>query len=82
MVDGLHPINAVQSWVSEVYNVVEQTKVNLVKAQAWKKCYYNKHKVDIEFSMGNKVLLSTKDLNVNEDRKLVSHYVEPFFLFV
>ena len=39
---------------------------------------YNMHKVDVEFSVGDKVLLSTKLLNATGDRKLVPCFVGPF----
>ena len=56
-------------------------KANLVRAQAWQKCYYDKHKVDVEFSVGSKVLLSMKCLNVIGDRELVPRFVDPFLLY-
>ena len=37
-----------------------------------------RHKAIVDFSMGNKVLLSTKQLNVTGDRKLVPSFVGPF----
>ena len=52
--------------------------MNLVKVQALYKYYYDKHKVDVEFSMGDWVLLSTKHSNVIGDRKLVPCFVGPF----
>ena len=36
------------------------------------------HKLDIKFSMGNKVLLLTKHLNVTGDMKLGTRFVGPF----
>ena len=36
------------------------------------------HKVDIKFSLGDKVLISMKYLSVIGDRKLVPSFVSPF----
>ena len=52
--------------------------MNLLKAQAWYKCYYNANKVDIDFSMGDKVLLFMEYLNVMGGRKLVPYFMGPF----
>ena len=35
LVEGFHPIEAAESWVSEVQDMVKKIKVNLVKAEAW-----------------------------------------------
>ena len=40
--------------------------------------FFNEHKVDIEFSVGDKVLLSLKHLKIMGDRKLVPRFVGPF----
>ena len=42
------------------------------------KYYYSRYKIYIEFSMGNKVQLSMKHLNVTGDRKLIPHFVGLF----
>ena len=78
MLEGLHPIEAAESLVSKVNDVVKLIKVNLVKTQSWWKCFYNEHKFYIEFIMRDKVLLSMKHLDATGEKKLVRSFVGTF----
>ena len=48
------------------------------KAQLYQKTYYNsKHKL-LQFPIGDAVLLSTKNLAIQEPRKLAARFIGPF----
>ncbi len=59
--------------------MLEKAKENLAAAQKKQAHYANKHRKQVQFKVGDKVLLSTANLN-NEHRapKLLSRFVGPF----
>ena len=63
---------------SQVKTLVEEAKKNLAKAQEYQKRYYDAHHRQLEFAVGDQVLLSTKNLRLPGTRKLHPRWVGPF----
>lgn len=71
---------AVEAFVTSISEALHQAKVNLKAAQDRQKSYADQHRRELEFSIGDKVLLSTKNLKLKTTgpRKLFPKYVGPF----
>ena len=63
---------------TQVNNIVEEAKKQLKKAQEYQKRYFDAHHRQLEFEVGQKVLLSTKNLKLPGSRKLHPRWVGPF----
>ena len=57
---------------------MKETKKQLKKAQEYQKRNFDVHHRQLEFKVGQKVLLSTKNLKPSESRKLHPRWVGPF----
>ena len=55
---------------TQVKNMVREAKKQLKKAQEYQKRYFDAHHRQLEFKVGQKVLLSTKNLKLPGSRKL------------
>ena len=53
-----------------VKNIVEEAKKQFKKAQEYQKRYFDAHHRHLEFEVGQKVLLSTKNLKLPGSREL------------
>ena len=62
----------------QVKTLVEEAKRNLVRAQEYQKRYYDAHHRQVEFDVGDRVLLSTKNLRLPGTRKFHPRWVGPF----
>ena len=63
---------------TQVKNIVEEAKKQLKKAQEYQKRYFDASHRQLEFEVGQKVLLSTKNLKLPGSRKLHPRWVGPF----
>ena len=63
---------------TQVKNIVEEAKKQLKKVQKYQKRYFDAHHRQLEFEVGQKVLLSTKNLKLPGSRKLHPRWVGPF----
>src|SRR3954465_4667867 len=69
----------------EVTDIIESVKKNLTAAQETQATNYNKHHRDVQFDVGDKVLLSTKNLKLaalalSPSRKFLPRFVGPFIV--
>ena len=62
----------------QVKTIVEEAKKLLQKAQEYKRKYFDAHQCQLEFKVGQKVLLFTKNLKLPGSRKLHPRWVGPF----
>ena len=63
---------------TQVKNIVEEATKQSKKAQEYQKRYFTAHHRQVEFEVGQKVLLSTKNLKLSGSRKLNPLWVGPF----
>jgi hypothetical protein len=65
--------------LADLYADIEQATLNLKQAQQRQATYANQHRREVEFKVGDKVLLSTANLK-NEERapKLAPKFIGPF----
>ena len=63
---------------TKVKTIVVEAKKQLKKAQECQKRYFDAHHCQLEFEVGQKVLLSTKNLKLPGIRKLQPRWVGPF----
>ena len=63
---------------TKVKTIVVEAKKQLKKAQECQKRYFDGHHRQLEFKIGQKVLLSTKNLKLPGSRKLHPRWVELF----
>ena len=77
---GNSRLPAVEAFVKNISEAVHQAKVNLKQAQDRQKAYADTHRKDVEFHIGDRVLLRTKNLNIKAPgpRKLFPKYIGPF----
>lgn len=67
--------------VQRMRDNIERAKLNLQEAQQTQAQYVNKRRRDVQYKVGDKVLLSTKDLKISgSDRakKFLSNWIGPF----
>jgi hypothetical protein len=71
---------AVDAFVKDIAGVVHQAKVHLRAAQDRQKSYADRNRRELTFSVGDKVLLKTKNLKLTTTgkRKLLPKWVGPF----
>ena len=67
----------------DISDIIEKVKDNLEKARTAQATQYDKHHRDVQFSIGDQVLLSTKNLNLaslvlTPSRKFLPRFVGPF----
>ena len=58
--------------------IVEEAKKQLKKAQEYQERYFDAHHRQLEFEVGQGVLLSTKNLKLPGSRKLHPRWIGPF----
>ena len=63
---------------THVKTIVEEAKEQLKKAQEHQKRYYDAHYHQLEYEVGQKVLLATKNLKLPGSRKLHLRWVRSF----
>jgi len=82
MVDTLKlsKVPAAAAWTSDLADVLQKAKANLQAAKDRQKSYADSKRTEIIFKVGDKVLLSTANLNLNlkTHRKLMPRWVGPF----
>ena len=59
-------------------DMVDQAKVQLQRAQEQQACHANASRRDLEFSVGDQVLLSTHHLASASNKKFRQRYIGPF----
>ena len=59
---------------------MEIARTSVTKAQQWQKAYFDKHHRDLQFGVGESVLLSTKNVQLATEggRKLAQRWMGPF----
>ena len=63
---------------TQVKTIIEGARKQLKKAQEYQKRYFDVHHRQLAFEVGQKVLLSTKNLKLPGSRKLHPRWVGPF----
>ena len=71
---------AAEDLLEQLFNNLKIAESNVVKAQEKQQQYVNQHRRAEEFEVGNKVLLSSEDLNLKMKitPKLTPRYIGPF----
>ena len=78
LLDGMGVDEAAQQTVSDWVALRNQAHHALLRAQASQKRYADARCRDINYNVGNLVLLATKNLHLQGPRKLQDHFVGPF----
>ena len=78
LLDGMGVVEAAQQTVSDWVALRNQVHHALLSAQASQKCYADAQRRDVNYSVGNLVLLATKNLRLQGPRKLQDRFVGPF----
>ena len=76
--DGLHPNQAAQTSVEMWHHLSGLVQHRLVAAQKLQKKYSDAKHTDVLLAVGDKVLLSTRNLNLTGSRKFKDKFVGPF----
>ena len=78
LLDGLGVAEAAQQTVSDWVALCNQEHYTLLHAQVSQKCYADAQRHDVNYNVGNLVLLATKNLRLQGPRKLQDRFVGPF----
>ena len=78
LLDGMGFVEAAQQTVSDWVALRNQVHHALLHAQALQKCYADAQCRDINYNIGDLVLLATKNLRLQGPRKLQDRFVGPF----
>ena len=78
LLDGLGVIEAAQQTVSDWVALRNQVHHALLRAQASQKRYADARHRDVNYNVGDLVLLATKNLRLQGPRKLQDCFVGPF----
>ena len=78
LLDGMGVIEAAQQTVSDWVALRNQVHHALLRAQAWQKRYADARRRDVNYNVGDLVLLATKNLRLQGPRKLQDRFVGPF----
>jgi len=76
----LSKVPAAAAWTKDLAFVLQQAKSNLQAAKGRQKSYADRKRTEVLFKVGDQVLLSTANLNLNlkTHRKLLPRWVGPF----
>ncbi len=72
------PPGPASSFLTELQSLQKSATLALTRAQQRMKNYVDKHRKDITFATGQKVLLKTANLNLKGPRKFLPRYIGPF----
>ena len=78
LLDGMGVVEAAQQTVSNWVALRNQVHHALLRAQASQKRYADGRRRDVNFNVGDLVLLATKNLRLQGPRKLQDRFVGPF----
>ena len=78
LLDGMGVVEAAQQTVSDWVALRNQVHHALLRAQASQKHYADARCRDVNYNVGNLVLLATKNLRLQGPRKLQDRFVGPF----
>ena len=78
LLDGMGVVEAAQQTVSNWVALRNQVHHALLRAQASQKRYADARRRDVNFNVGDLVLLATKNLRLQGPRKLQDRFVGPF----
>ena len=78
LLDGMGVVEAAQQTVSDWVALRNQVHHALLHAQASQKRYADARCRDVNYNVGNLVLLATKNLRLQGPRKLQDRFVGPF----
>ena len=78
LLDGMGVVEAAQQTVSDWVALRNQVHHALLRAQALQKRYADARRSDVNFNVGDLVLLATKNLRLQGPRKLQDRFVGPF----
>ena len=78
LLDGMGVVEAAQQTVSDWVALRNQVHHALLRAQASQKRYTDARRRDVNFNVGDLVLLATKNLRLQGPRKLQDRFVGPF----
>ena len=78
LLDGMGVVEATQQTVSDWVALRNQVHHALLRAQALQKRYADARCRDVNYNVGNLVLLATKNLRLQGPRKLQDRFVGPF----
>ena len=76
--DGMGVVEAAQQTVSDWVALCNQVNHALLHVQALQKCYADARCRDVNYNVGDLVLLATKNLRLQGPRKLQDRFVGPF----
>ena len=78
LLDGMGVVEAAQQTVSDWVALRNQVHHALLRAQASQKRYADARHCDVNYNIGDSVLLATKNLRLQRPRKLQDCFVGPF----
>ena len=78
LLDGMSVVKATQQTVSDWVALHNQVHHALLRAQALQKRYADARRRDVNYNVGDLVLLATKNLRLQGPRKLQDRFVGPF----
>ena len=78
LLDGMGVVEAAQQTVSNWVALRNQVHHALLRAQVSQKRYADARRRDVNFNVGDLVLLATKNLRLQGPRKLQDRFVGPF----